>query len=108
MRSVTTEPNQPSEPKSISNLQTFSATLSDGREITIREMTGRDLIYMEEDLAEYGETRRSFYLVERLNIGPVKVTFDEVADMGARDLKVVSELVKKANGGEEEESGNPK
>ncbi len=108
MRSVTTEPSQPLEPKSISNLQTFSATLSDGREITIREMTGRDLIYMEEDLAKYGETRRSFYLVERLNIGPVKVTFDEVADMGARDLKVVSELVKKANGGEEEEDKNPK
>ena len=108
MRSVTTEPNQPSEPKSISHLQTFSATLSDGREITIREMTGRDLIYMDEDLAKYGETRQSFYLVERLNVGPAKVTFDEVADMGARDLKVVSELVKKANGGEEEEDKNPK
>jgi len=108
MRSVTTEPNQPSESKSISNLQTFSATLSDGREITIREMTGRDLIYMEEDLAKYGETRQSFYLVERLNVGPVKVTFDEVADMGVGDLKVVSELVKKANGGEEEENKNPK
>ena len=108
MRSVTTESNQPSEPKSISKLQTFSGILSDGREITVREMTGRDLIYMEEDLSKYGETRQSFYLVERLNVGPEKITFDEVADLGARDLKIVSELVKKANGGEEEDNKNPK
>ena len=108
MRSVTTESNQPLEPKSISKLQTFSATLSDGREITVREMTGRDLIYMEEELSKYGETRQSFHLVERLTVGPEKVTFDEVADMGARDLKVVSELVKKANGGEEEDKKDPK
>lgn len=98
MRTVTTESAQPLETKTSSNLQTFSATLSDGQEITIREMTGRDLIYMEEELGKFGETRQSFYLVERLNVGPEKVTFDEVADRGARDLKVIAELVKKANG----------
>lgn len=88
-------------------MKTFTATLSDGREITIREMTGRDLIYMEEELGKYGDTRQSFYLVERLNVGPDKITFDEIADMTAKDLKIISDLVKKANDGEEDEN-NPK
>jgi hypothetical protein len=33
--------------KAMPKLETFSTTLTDGREITIREMTGRDLIFME-------------------------------------------------------------
>jgi hypothetical protein len=34
-------------------------------------------------------------------VGPEKVSFDEVADMGARDLKVVVGLIKQANGSDE-------
>ncbi len=101
MRTVATEPNPPAEPRLGHNLLTFSETLSDGRELTLREMTGRDLLYIEDDLSELGETRKSFHLVERLNVGPEKFSFDEVADMGARDLKIVIELVKQANGSDE-------
>lgn len=100
MRTVTDSPKPSSEAHS---LQTFDTTLSDGRVITIREMTGRDLIYMEEDLAKYGETKKSFYLIERLNVGEHKVTFDEVADLTLKDIKKLSELVGKANGSEEED-----
>ncbi len=101
MRTVTTEPNPPAEPNTRHDLLTFSGALSDGRQITVREMTGRDLLYIEDELSALGETRQSFHLVERLNVGPEKVSFDEVADMGARDLKVVVGLIKQANGSDE-------
>lgn len=83
---------------------TYSATLSDGREITIREMKGSDLIYMEEDLGKFGETKKSFYLIERLNVGADKISFDEISELGIKDIKIISELVFKANGGNETES----
>jgi hypothetical protein len=82
--------------------QTFSAKLKDGREITIREMKGSDLIYMEEDLGKYGETRKSFYLIERLNVGSQTISFDEIADLGINDIKTISDLIAKANGSEED------
>lgn len=80
---------------------TFSATLKDGREVIIREMKGADLIFMEEELSKFGETKRSFYLIERLNVGPNKITFEEIAELGIQDIKTISELVAKANGVEE-------
>lgn len=85
-----------------SNLQTFSATLTDGREITIREMTGRDLIYMEKDLAKSGDVERGMKIIERLIIGDEKVSYEEILDMGVRDFKRMSELVGKASGDEED------
>ena len=89
-------------------LQTFSTTLSDDRVVTIREMTGRDLIYMEEELDKVGETKKSFYLMERLTVGEQTVTFDEVANLPIRDIKKISELVSKANGEDDGEGdGNP-
>lgn len=103
MRSVTTPTDSENTKESQStDIKTFSTTLSDGRVISIREMTGRDLIYMEEELGKFGETRQSFYLVEKLNVGPDKISFDEIADLKAKDLKKISELVKKANDGDEE------
>jgi hypothetical protein len=106
MRSVTNETAQ-STPEtkapSANGLLTFNATLSDGREIIIREMTGRDLIYMEEDLAKFSETKKSFYLIERLNVGTTKISFEEIADLGIKDIKKISDLVTKANGDEDED-----
>ena len=86
-----------------SNLQTFSATLSDGREITIREMTGRDLIYMEKDLSKAGDIEKGMKIIERLIVGEDKVTYDEILDMGVRDFRKLSDLVAQANGGDEED-----
>ena len=106
MRTVSNDSAQtaaPSSPvKTKPNLQTFSTVLSDGREITIREMTGRDLIYMEKDLAKEGDVAKGMKIIERLIVGDDKVTYDEILDMGVRDFRKLSELVAKANGDDED------
>jgi hypothetical protein len=84
-------------------LETFSTTLSDGREITIREMTGRDLIYMEKDLAKEGDVAKGMKIIERLIVGEDKITYDEILDLGVRDFRKLSNLVAEANGGDEED-----
>ena len=87
------------------SLHTFSTTLSDGRVVTVREMTGRDLLYMEKELNKAGDVERGTRIIERLCIGDDKITFDEVLDLPFRDYKKISELVAKANGDEENEEG---
>jgi hypothetical protein len=82
----------------IQDLNSYSETLSDGRVITIREMTGRDLIYLEEEIGEFKQTKQSFLLVERLTIGEDKISFDEIADLRLPDIKKISDLVGKAMG----------
>ena len=84
-------------------LQTFSTTLTDGREITIREMTGRDLIFMEKDLNKAGDVEKGIKIIERLIVGDDKVTYDEILDMGVRDFRKLSDLVAQANGTDEED-----
>lgn len=85
------------------NLETFSTKLSDGREITIREMTGRDLLYMEKDLSKAGDVEKGMRIIERLIVGEDKITYEEVLDLGIKDFKKLSELVGKANGGDDED-----
>lgn len=85
---------------------TFSTTLSDGREIIIREMTGRDLLYMEKDLSKAGDVEKGMKIIERLSVGINKITYDEVLDLGVRDFKKISELVGQASGGDEDEDPN--
>jgi hypothetical protein len=85
------------------NLETFGTTLNDGREIIIREMTGRDLVYMEKDLAKAGDVEKGMKIIERLIVGDDKITYEEILDLGVRDFKKLSELVAKANGGDEED-----
>jgi hypothetical protein len=82
-------------------LATFSTTLTDGRKITIREMTGRDLIFMEKDLGKAGDVEKGMKIIERLIVGDDKITYDEILDMGVRDFKKLSDLIAKANGDEE-------
>jgi len=105
MRTVSDE-NIVTPPKSVKKAQpslpTYSTTLSDGREITIREMTGRDLIFMEKDLSKAGDVERSMKILERLIVGEDKITYDEIIDLGVRDFKKLSDLVAKANGDEED------
>jgi hypothetical protein len=84
-------------------LETFSTTLSDGREITIREMTGRDLIFMEKDLSKAGDVEKGMKIIERLIVGDDKVTYEEILDLGVRDFRKLSDLVAQANGGDEED-----
>lgn len=87
-------------------LETFSTKLKDGREIVIREMTGRDLVYMEKELANSGDIERGMKVIERLIVGDVKITYDEILELGVRDFKKLSDLVAKANGEDEGEDPN--
>jgi hypothetical protein len=55
-----------STPAPFPKLETFSTKISDGREITIREMTGRDLIYMEKELAKAGDIEKGLRIIEQV------------------------------------------
>jgi hypothetical protein len=89
--------------KAMPKLETFSTILSDGREITIREMTGRDLIYMEKDLTKAGDVEKGMRIIERLIVGDDQITYDEILDLGVKDFRKLSDLVAKANGTDEED-----
>lgn len=86
-------------------LETFATTLSDGREITIREMTGRDLIFLEKD-TKSGDVEKGMKVIERLIVGDEKITYDEILDLGVKDFRKLSDLVAKANGTDEDEDPN--
>jgi hypothetical protein len=106
MRTITDDTVQPTPAtKKVSKpaLQNYSTTISDGRTITIREMTGRDLVYMEKDLAKAGDVERGMRIIERLIVGDDKITYDEILDLGVKDFRKLSELVAKANGTDEDE-----
>jgi len=89
--------------KAMPKLETFSTIISDGREITIREMTGRDLVYMEKDLTKAGDVEKGKRIIERLIVGDAKITYDEILDLGVKDFRQLSDLVSKANGTDEDE-----
>lgn len=106
MRTISedTVPSAPAAKKGVqTSLQTFSTTISDGRTITIREMTGRDLIFMEKDLSKAGDVEKGMKIIERLIVGDDKVTYDEILDMGVRDFKKLSTLVAEASGSEDDD-----
>jgi len=90
------------------NTRTFTATLRDGREVTIREMTGRDLVYMEKELGKFTEFEKAMKIVERLVVNEPKITFDEILDLGVSDYRKLNSLVDEANGDETEEGDSPK
>ncbi len=89
--------------KAQSQQQTFSTTLSSGRVVTVREMKGHDLVYVETDLSKYKETQQSFYLMERIGMEPHTISYEEIIELGVKDIKKISELVAKANGSDDEE-----
>jgi len=105
MRTVSDDNAKPttvaSATSKVKALDTFSTTLKDGRTITIREMTGRDLLYMEKDLTKAGDIEKGMRIIERLIVGDDKITYDEIQDLGVKDFKKLSELVAKANGDED-------
>lgn len=105
MRTISDDTVQstPATKKSKPVLQTYSTTISDGRTITIREMTGRDLVYMEKDLAKAGDVERGMKVIERLIVGDDKITYEEILDLGVRDFKKLSTLVSDASGADEDD-----
>jgi hypothetical protein len=91
-----------STPAPFPKLETFSTVISDGREIVIREMTGRDLIYLEKELSKAGDIEKGLRIIERLIVGEDKITYDEILDLGVKDFRKLSDLVGKANGDDED------
>lgn len=98
MRTVTEEKPTVTRTANVPVLETFSATLRNGKVITIREMTGKDLVHIEENLSEMKETRKSFHIIELLNVGEDGITYEEIESLGFRDIRTISDLIGKANG----------
>ena len=86
-----------------SQLETFSATLKDGRVITVREMTGRDILYMEKELAKATEFERGMKMIERLVVGDEKITYEEIIDLSNKEIKKLSDIVAQASGTDEDD-----
>ena len=105
MRTISGDESQPKK-SAKKELETFSATLKDGRVITLREMTGRDLVFMEKDLSKSGDIEKGMKIIERLIVGEDKITYEEILDLGGRDFKKLSDLVAKANASEDDSDPN--
>lgn len=85
------------------SLVTYSHQLRDGRTITIREMTGKDLVYLEEELADVkSDARKSLMLMAHLNVGDTKLTYEDMEDLPVKDFNELQALIAKANGVEED------
>jgi len=87
-------------------IETWSTTLSDGRIVTVREMTGRDLIYMEKELGKLGDVEKGMRIIDRLSVGDHKISYEEVLDLGVRDFKKISDIVGEASGASDDEDPN--
>ena len=82
---------------------TFSGTLSNGRTVTVREITAGDLLYMEKALGSLGDMERSMKLAARVSVGEGRITFEDIQRLKMRDLKVITELLTQAGDAEEDE-----
>jgi hypothetical protein len=83
--------------------ETYYTTLSDGREVVLREMMASDLLYLEKSLNGAGDMERSLKLAARMSTGGGKITFDELQKLKMKDLKKVTELLAKAGGTDDED-----
>lgn len=83
---------------------TFSAVLSSGRTVTLREMSAADLLYMEKTLANAGDMERSLKLCARLSTADGKVSFEDLQKLKMKDLRKVTDLLGKAGGTDEEDT----
>lgn len=85
------------------NAETFSDTLSNGRTVTLREMTAGDLLYLEKSLGNLGDMERSLKLAVRLSCGDGRVSYDDLQKLNMKDLKKVTALLGDAGGTDDEE-----
>ena len=86
-----------------SNSDTFTDFLSNGRQVTLREMTAGDLLFMEKSLPNAGETERALKLASRLSTGDGRLSFEDMAKLKMRDMKTVTDLLVKAGGSDTED-----
>ncbi|MDX1371753.1 MAG: hypothetical protein R3321_04750 [Nitrososphaeraceae archaeon] len=76
----------------------ITITLEDGRVVKLRPMLGKDLLFLERELKEMGDTERSLRLLDRLSVEPNNITFVELLELEAHDIETLSIGLAKANG----------
>lgn len=94
--------SQPAGPIDYSGV-TFSCVLSNGRQVTIREMAAKDLLFMEKQLGKLGDMERGMKMVERLSVGESPITFPEISALNLKDFRKVTALLNDAGGIDDEE-----
>lgn len=75
------------------NSETYSDVLSNGRTVTLREMTAGDLLFLEKSLGNAGDMERSMKLAARLSCGDGRITYDDMQKLNMKDLKIVTALL---------------
>jgi len=85
------------------NAETFSDTLSNGRTVTLREMTAGDLLFLEKSLGNSGDMERSMKLAARLSCGEGRITYDDMQKLNMKDLRIVTALLADAGQTEDED-----
>jgi len=83
--------------------ETFTTTLSNGRQVVLREMMAGDLLYLEKSLGNLGDTERSLKLIVRLSTSEGRVTYEDLQKLKMKDLKKVTDLLTQASGVDEED-----
>jgi hypothetical protein len=83
--------------------ETFTTTLSNGRQVVLREMMAGDLLYLEKSLGNLGDTERSLKLIVRLSTSEGRVTYEDLQKLKMRDLKKVTDLLTQASGVDEDD-----
>lgn len=81
----------------------FQGTLSNGRLVTMREMTAGDLLFLEKSLGNAGDMERSLKLAARLTCGEGRMTYDDLQKLKVKDLKVVTALLADAGDTDDED-----
>ena len=85
----------------------FIDTLSNGRQVALREMTAGDLLYLEKSLGNLGDMERSLKLAVRLSTGEGRITYDDLQRLKMRDLKIITALLAKAGDSDDDEDEFP-
>ena len=85
----------------------FADTLSNGREVILREMTAGDLLYLEKALGNLGDMERSLKLAVRLSTGEGRITYEDLQKLKMKDLKVITALLAKAGDSDDDEDEFP-
>ena len=94
----------PTANRGIPSPETFSTTLSNGRKVKAREMTGKDLIYMDSKaLRNRPNLEKMAYMVSNLALSETPISMEEIRTMPARDIKRITVLFGKMAGSEDME-----
>lgn len=84
-------------------LPTFSAVLSNGREVTMRQAIAQDLLYISNVHGNKSDMEQGILMMARLATGDKPLTADEIQILPVQDLSILGGLVAKCTGADESE-----